>query len=227
MHNDIVQWSFLIILLKVIWIDVLLSGDNALVIAMACRGLPPDQRKFGILFGGLSAIVLRIILTGFIAMVLSVPYLKLVGGLLLLFIAVKLLIPQDEDDADVHQASSLLSAIGVIVVADATMSLDNIVAIAAASNGNLVLMSIGLLLSISFIMAGAQLIVMILDRYPVLIWAGAALLGWIAGDMLASEAIVQRFLYTEALPATIAFGVVIFGFVFLKSPLAFSGETDE
>lgn len=185
---------FWLLLVKIVWIDVLLSGDNAVVIAMACRELPQNKRLFGMLFGAGGAIFLRIVLTAAAALVLNVPYIKLFGGLALLYIAVKLLKPQEDEDADIHASTSLLSAVGVIVVADATMSIDNIVAIAAASGGSLLLLGLGLAISIPLIVTGAALIVRILDKLPVLVWAGAGLLGWIAGEMIFADGTIPNLL---------------------------------
>lgn len=181
------QPVFWLILGKIIWIDVLLSGDNAVVIAMACRGLPENKRFWGMFLGAGAAIALRIALTAIAASVLSVPYLKLVGGLALIWIAVKLLSPSDDNSKDIKHSTSLLAAIGVIVVADATMSIDNIVAIAAVSQNDLLLLSLGLLISISLIVVGASVIMLILNEIPLLIWAGAALLGYIAGELIYAD----------------------------------------
>ncbi|QPF86991.1 YjbE family putative metal transport protein [Bradyrhizobium genosp. L] len=184
---EIAQPTFWLALGKIVWIDILLSGDNALVIAMVCRGLSPRQRMFGMILGAGAAVVMRIALTGAASFLMSVSYLKLVGGLALLVIATKLLAPAGEDDESHKQASSLWAAVGIVMMADATMSIDNIIAIAAASGGSILLLSFGLALSIPLIVAGASLIVAMLDRLPLLVWAGAALLGWIAGEVIADD----------------------------------------
>jgi YjbE family integral membrane protein len=171
---------------KIIWINVLLSGDNALVIAMACRGLAPRQRIWGMLIGAGIAVILLIAFTGIVAKLMALPYLKLVGGLALLVIAAKLLVPEDEGD-DVTAGTSLWHAIRIVVVADIVMSLDNVIAVAAAANGQLPLLILGLAISIPMIIAGAALIMMVLDRFPLLVWFGATLLGWIAGDVIATD----------------------------------------
>ena len=178
---------------KIIWINVLLSGDNALVIAMACRGLAPRQRLWGMVIGAGIAVVLLIAFTGIVARLMVLPYLKLVGGLALLVIAARLLVPEDEGD-DVTAATSLWHAIRIVVIADIVMSLDNVIAVAAAANGQLPLLILGLAVSIPIIIAGAALIMLVLDRFPILVWLGATLLGWIAGEVIATDPAVQPLL---------------------------------
>jgi YjbE family integral membrane protein len=178
---------------KIIWINVLLSGDNALVIAMACRGLQPRQRLWGMVIGAGIAVVLLIAFTGVVAKLMVLPYLKLVGGLALLVIAAKLLVPEDEGD-DVTAGTSLWHAIRIVVIADIVMSLDNVIAVAAAANGQLSLLILGLAVSIPMIIAGAALIMMVLDRFPILVWLGATLLGWIAGDVIETDPAVHPLL---------------------------------
>ena len=175
---------------KIIWINVLLSGDNALVIAMACRGLHGRHRLWGMVIGAGIAVVLLIAFTGIVATLMSLPYLKLVGGIALLIIAAKLLVPEDEND-EIAAGTTLWHAVRIVVIADIIMSLDNVIAVAAAANGQLSLLVLGLSVSIPMIIAGAALIMLILDRFPVLIWLGAMLLGWIAGDVIASDPIDQ------------------------------------
>src|SRR5258708_2527811 len=174
---------------KIIWINVLLSGDNALVIALACRGLAPRQRLWGMIFGAGAAVILRIIFTGIVASLMELPYLKLVGGLALLVIAAKLMVPEQEDEEGVKSASHLWAAVQIVVVADIVMSLDNVIAVAA--NGSFPLLILGLAISIPLIVAGAALIMALLNRLPILVWAGAALLGWIAGDVIATDPAVH------------------------------------
>nr|WP_245473905.1 YjbE family putative metal transport protein [Bradyrhizobium zhanjiangense] len=171
---------------KIIWINVLLSGDNALVIALACRGLAPKQRLWGMLFGAGAAVVLRIMFTAVIATLMGLPYLKLAGGLALLVIAAKLLVPEEVED-DVEAAAHLWAAIQIVLVADIVMSLDNVIAVAAAASGSVPLLILGLAISIPLIVAGAALIMTLLVRLPILVWAGAALLGWIAGEVIATD----------------------------------------
>jgi YjbE family integral membrane protein len=179
---------------KIIWINVLLSGDNALVIAMACRGLHGRHRLWGMVIGAGVAVVLLIAFTGIVATLMSLPFLKLVGGIALLVIAAKLLVPEDEND-EVAAGTTLWHAVRIVVIADIIMSLDNVIAVAAAANGQISLLAIGLAISIPMIIAGAALIMLVLDRFPILVWIGAALLGWIAGDVIASDPVDQSALH--------------------------------
>jgi len=188
---EMLQPAFWIAVGKIIWINVLLSGDNALVIALACRGLAPRQRLWGMIFGAGAAVVLRIIFTGIVASLMELPYLKLVGGLALVVIAAKLLVPEQEDEEGVESASHLWAAVQIVVVADIVMSLDNVIAVAAAANGSVPLLILGLAISIPLIVAGAALIMALLTRLPALVWAGAGLLGWIAGEVMATDPAIQ------------------------------------
>jgi YjbE family integral membrane protein len=190
-QSEMQQPAFWVAVGKIIWINVLLSGDNALVIALACRGLAPRQRLWGMIFGAAAAVVLRIIFTGIVATLMEWPYLKLVGGLALLVIAAKLLVPDEEDEEGVESASHLWAAVQIVVVADIVMSLDNVIAVAAAANGSAPLLILGLVISVPLIVAGAALIMALLNRLPILVWAGAALLGWIAGDVIATDPAVH------------------------------------
>ena len=174
---------FLVSVLQIVWIDLLLSGDNAVVIALACRALPPRQRRIGMLLGAGTAVALRIVFALVVSWLLAVPLLRVVGGGLLLWIAVKLALGEDEDAHAVDESTSLWRAVRTIAVADAVMSLDNVVAIAAAAKGHAELFVFGLLLSIPLIVMGAALITRLLQRFPAIVWAGAGLLGWIAGEM--------------------------------------------
>jgi YjbE family integral membrane protein len=186
-QSEMMQPAFWVAVGKIIWINVLLSGDNALVIALACRGLEPRHRLWGMILGAGAAVILRIIFTGIVATLMELPYLKLVGGLALLVIAAKLLVPESEDEEGVESASHLWAAVQIVVVADIVMSLDNVIAVAAAANGSVPLLILGLAISIPLIVAGAALIMALLNRLPILVWAGAALLGWIAGDVIATD----------------------------------------
>lgn len=177
--------------LKIIGIDVILAGDNAVVIALACRTLPPKQRMLGIVLGAATAVVLRILFTLVIQQLLDVSFLKLIGGLLLFWIAVKLLIAEEPSDQTVKSGSSLWEAVRIVAIADMVMSLDNVLAIAAASGGDPMLIIFGLVVSIPLVVGGATLITNLLVRYPVLIWAGAALLGWVAGGLIATEPLLK------------------------------------
>jgi YjbE family integral membrane protein len=186
-QSEMTQPAFWLAVGKITWINILLSGDNALVIALACRGLDPKQRLWGMIFGAGAAVILRIIFTGIVATLMELPYLKLVGGLALIVIAAKLLVPEEEDEDGVQSASHLWAAIQIVVVADIVMSLDNVIAVAAAANGSVPLLILGLAISVPLIVAGAALIMALLSRLPILVWAGAALLGWIAGDVIATD----------------------------------------
>jgi YjbE family integral membrane protein len=172
---------------KIIWINVLLSGGNALVVALACRGLAPRQRLWGMVLGSAAAVILRIIFTVVIATLMGLPYLKLTSGLMLLVIAAKLLMPESKAEDDVESASRLWAAVQIVVLADIAISLDNVIAVAAAANGSILLLIFGLASSIPLIIAGAALILALLEMLPVLIWVGSALLGWIAGDVIVTD----------------------------------------
>ncbi len=191
---DFSSSTFWVSLLQIIWIDLLLSGDNAVVIALACRSLPEKQRKVGIWLGASAAIGLRIIFALVVTYLLLVPYLKIIGGLLLFWIAVKLALGEDESHAEIDGGTTLWQAVRTIAIADAVMSLDNVIAIAAASRGHPELFIFGLLLSIPLIIMGAQFLTAIITRYPILIWIGAALLGWIAAEMILGDIAVLRWL---------------------------------
>jgi YjbE family integral membrane protein len=196
---------------QIIWINILLSGDNAVVIALACRSLPPKQRFWGILLGAGAAVLLRVFFTIIIAQIMAVPFLKLVGGLLLLWIAIKLLVPSDEHSEDsVKSGDTLMRAVWLVTVADIVMSLDNVIAIAAAAETaaaridiahaltiKTVLIVFGLASSVPLIIAGSALLMSLLERFPVLVWAGAALLGWVAGEIIVKDAAVVSYLGAE------------------------------
>jgi YjbE family integral membrane protein len=194
-ESEMQQPAFWLAVGKIIWINILLSGDNALVIAMACRSLAPKQRMWGMILGAAAAVVLRIIFTGIVATLMELPYLKLVGGLALVVIAAKLLVPEEEEEDGVHAASHLWAAVQIVVVADIVMSLDNVIAVAAAANGSVPLLILGLAISVPLIVAGAALIMALLTRLPLLVWAGAALLGWIAGEVIATDPAVAPLLH--------------------------------
>ena len=190
-QTEMTQPAFWVAVGKIIWINVLLSGDNALVIALACRGLEPRHRLWGMILGAGAAVILRIIFTGIVASLMELPYLKLVGGLALIVIAAKLLVPEQEDEDGVESASHLWAAIQIVVIADIVMSLDNVIAVAAAANGSVPLLVLGLAISVPLIVAGAALIMALLSKLPILVWAGAALLGWIAGDVIATDPVIH------------------------------------
>src|SRR5438270_9609137 len=173
-------------LLKIIGVNIILSGDNAVVIALAARSLPHKQQKQAIFWGAGAAIVLRIMLTLFAVALLTLPWLKLVGSLLLFWIGVKLLIPED-GDADIQASEHLLTAIKTILIADLVMSLDNVIAVAAAAGGSYALLILGLAISIPLVVFGATLLIKLMERFPVIITLGAGLIGWVAGEMLVAD----------------------------------------
>ncbi len=198
--EDFLTAHFWVAVGQIILIDILLGGDNAVVIALACRQLPKAQRTKGIVWGTVGAIVLRVILIAFALTLLKVPFLKLVGGLLLLWIGVKLIAPDDEDGHDNIQGSDKLwGAVKTIIVADLVMSIDNVIAIAGAAQGageqhQLALVIFGLLVSIPIIVWGSQLVLKLMDRFPVIIVLGGMLLGWIAGGMIQSDPGLEDYL---------------------------------
>lgn len=184
------QGSYAVQVLRIIGIDIVLAGDNAVVIALACRSLPPKQRTMGIILGAVAAILLRILFTLVVQQILDVHWLKLAGGLVLLWIAVKLLLTEEASEDSVQSGSSLWEAVRIIAIADMVMSLDNVLAIAAAAHGDANLIIFGLLVSIPLVVGGATLITGLLTRYPIFVWAGAALLGWVAGELIATEPVL-------------------------------------
>jgi YjbE family integral membrane protein len=184
---------------QIILIDILLGGDNAVVIALACRGLPPKQRKLGIIYGTAGAIVLRVVLIAFALALLAVPYLKVVGALLLVWIGVKLMVPQEEDGhTNISSSDKLWGAVKTVIIADLVMSVDNVLAIAGAAESagqhQLPLVIFGLLVSIPIIVAGSQLVLKLMDRFPFIITLGGMLLGWIAGQMAYTDPAVKPYL---------------------------------
>ena len=194
MELDLTSSLFWVAVGQIILIDIVLSGDNAVVIALACRNLTPEQRKTGIFWGGL-----RVVLTVFAAMVMGLPWLKLVGGLLLIWIAVKLMLPEEEEGHDIQASTHLWGAVKTIIVADFVMSLDNVIAVAGAAHGSLALLLFGLAVSIPLIVWSSQLILHWMERWPVIILLGAGLLGYVAGQMIFSDPGVLALL--PALPA--------------------------
>lgn len=206
--TDLAQPAFWIAVGQIIWINILLSGDNAVVIALACRSLPPQQRFWGIMLGAGAAVLLRIFFTLIIAQIMGISFLKVVGGLLLLWIAVKLLVPTEEHGEDnVKSGDTLWRAVWLVTVADIVMSLDNVIAIAAAAETaadrvdiahaltiKTVLIVFGLATSVPLIIAGSTLLMTLLSRFPILVWAGAALLGWVAGEIIIKDVAVERYL---------------------------------
>lgn len=187
---DMLQSSqFWIDLIKIIWINIILSGDNAVVIALAARSVPPHQQKKAVLFGAGAAVVLRIGLTVVAVGLLKMPYLQIIGGLLLLWIGLQLLGEDDEGDGEgvVKAGTTLLAAIRTILIADIVMSLDNVIAVAAAAKGSTVLLMLGLAISIPLVVFGSTLMIKLMERYPIIVTLGAALIGWVGGETIASD----------------------------------------
>jgi len=179
--------------LRIIGVDIILAGDNAVVIALACRTLPPRQRTAGIILGTLAAVVMRIAFTLAVGSLLGVPALALAGGLILFWIAVKLLLAEEGGEENVYSGETLWDAVKTVAIADAVMSLDNVLAIAGAARGDWALIVIGLIISIPIVVGGSTLIMAMLSRFPMLVWGGGALLGWIAGELIVGEAVLRPF----------------------------------
>ncbi len=185
--------QFWIALLQIIAIDIVLGGDNAVVIGLACRRLPVHQRRLGILWGMAGAIGLRVVLIFFAVSLLAVPYLKIIGAILLFWIGIKLLQPEPEEGGHhIEAGTTLWAAIKTIIIADAVMSLDNVIAIAGAAGDSRLLVVLGLLMSIPIIVLGSQLVLKLMDRFPIVIVGGGALLGWIAGGMLIGDVALKE-----------------------------------
>src|SRR3954447_9968861 len=186
MLAELASQAFWLRLLEILGGNIILSGDNAVVIALAARSLPARQQKQAVLWGAGAAVVLRILLTIFAAALLSLPWLKLMGSLLLFWIGVKLLIPEDGED-NIQASEHLMTAIKTILIADLVMSLDNVIAVAAAAGGSYVLLILGLAISIPLVVFGATLLIKLMERFPVIITLGAGLIGWVAGEMLVAD----------------------------------------
>ncbi len=190
---DILTPLFWTALLKIIGVNIILSGDNAVVIALAARNLPPTQQKQAIFWGSGAAIVLRIVLTIFAVALLEFAWLKLVGSALLLWIGVKLLADGDEDEGEAKSHASMFDAVKTILIADLVMSIDNVIAVAAAAKGDWVLVIIGLAISIPLIIYASTILIKVMEKYPVVITIGAALIGWVAGEMAWDEKVIASF----------------------------------
>lgn len=189
------QPAFWAAVVQIIWINILLSGDNAVVIALACRALPPRERKWGMIIGAGFASLLLIVFTGVISTLMTLPYLRLAGGIALVWIAIKLLAPQPHDAEDTPEAvEDLWRAIWLVVIADLVMSLDNIIAVAAVAKGRYILLTIGLAISIPIVIAGSAVVLALMKRFPILVWGGAGILGWVAGDIIAGDPFVRNYL---------------------------------
>jgi YjbE family integral membrane protein len=181
-------------LLKIVWINIILSGDNAVVIALAARSLPPEQQRKAILFGSGAAVVLRIILTVVAAKLLALSYLQIIGGLLLLYIGIQLLSEEEDDEEGEHKTSTMGAAIRTILIADLVMSLDNVIAVAAAAKGNDVLLIAGLAISIPLVIFGSTLMIKLMERFPIIIVFGAGLIGWVGGETIVSDVALKDIL---------------------------------
>ena len=206
--------GYLIAILQIIAIDILLGGDNAVVIALACRRLPKHQRNKGIFWGVFGAIALRVVLIFFALQLLALPYLKIVGGLLLLWIGIKLMQPEDADAHDGMAApTSLFEAVKTIIIADAVMSIDNVVAVAAAADGDFKLVVFGIAVSVPIIIFGSKLVLMLMDRFPIIITLGGGLLGWIAGHMIPTDVVLAPMF--EAAPHWVHIAASITGTLFV------------
>src|SRR5690349_6868017 len=205
MLEELASQAFWIGLAKIIGVNVILSGDNAVVIALAARPLPAQQQKKAVFWGAGAAVILRIILTIFAAALLTLPWLKLIGSALLFWIGVKLLIPEEGDD-NIKASDQLFSAIKTILIADLVMSLDNVIAVAAAAGGSYLLLTLGLAISIPLVIFGATLLIKLMERLPVIITLGAGLIGWVAGEMLVADMALKNWFtgmgveYREAHP---------------------------
>ena len=183
--------DFWIGLLKIIWINIILSGDNAVVIALAARSLPEHQQKKAIMFGSGAAVVLRIALTVVAAKLLALSYLQIIGGLLLLWIGTQLLGGEDEEEGEGGEKAGLWVAVRTILIADLVMSLDNVIAVAAAAKGSMILLILGLAISIPLVIFGSKLMIKLMDRFPVIVTLGAALIGWVGGETIVSDVALQ------------------------------------
>ncbi|HOB67216.1 TerC family protein [Ottowia sp.] len=208
--------DFWIGLVKIIWINIILSGDNAVVIALAARSLPPEQQKKAVLFGSGAAVVLRVLLTVVAAKLLALPYLQVIGGLLLLWIGVQLLGEDDEGEGGHDKENgNLMTAIRTILIADLVMSLDNVIAVAAAAQGNTTLLILGLAISIPLVIFGSTMMIKLMERFPIIVVLGAALIGWVGGETMIGDTVLHGaveanpWLHYAAAVAGAAFVVVV------------------
>ena len=215
------SWEFVAALLSIILIDLILAGDNAVVIAMAVRSLPRKQRQKGILLGSGAAVLLRVVLTFFAAQLLQTPYVKFIGGLFILWIAVKLFVEGAPGEEVHREAHSIWQALWVIVIADITMSVDNVLAVAGASKGNIFLLLFGLGLSIPFVVFTSSLLSMLMDKYPIIIYIGAAVLGKVGGEMIFTDPVVVEAFHPPTwfqygMEALFAVGVILIGKLWVR-----------
>lgn len=185
--------DFWIGLIKIVWINIILSGDNAVVIALAARSLPPHQQRKAVFWGSGAAVVLRIVLTVVAAKLLELSFLQIVGGCLLLWIGLQLLSDDGDEEGESKSYGNLMAAVRTILIADLVMSLDNVIAVAAAAHGNLVLLVLGLAISIPLVIFGSTLMIKLMERFPVIVVLGAALIGWVGGETIVSDASLHDF----------------------------------
>ena len=217
--EEILNNSAIISILQIIAIDLVLGGDNAIVIALACKNLPEKQRKLGIFYGALGAIVLRVIMVFFASALLLISGLKIIGGILLFWIGIKLILDsKKENTLNINQGNNLFEAIKTIIIADFVMSLDNSVAIAGAADGNIYLVIFGLLLSVPIIIWGSNIILKLIDKYPIIIYLGSALLGWIAGNMIQTDIFTTTYFeaneFLKYFPFIGSLFVILYSFIF-------------
>jgi YjbE family integral membrane protein len=214
-------WAFLTSLLSIVIIDLILAGDNAVVIAMAVRSLPADKRKKGIILGAGAAVLLRVVATFFVSQMLQIHYVKLVGGALILWIAVKLFMEGAPEEGTEREAATIFQAIKIIVIADITMSIDNMLAVGGASHGNMFLLLFGLGLSIPLVVLTSNLLSTLMDKYPVIIYIGAGVLGKVGGEMLMTDPFTVKLLqpspiFRYAVEAAFAIGVIVVGKLWMR-----------
>ncbi len=213
--------NFISGIFSIIIIDLVLAGDNAVVIAMAVRSLPQDQRKKGIIFGSGAAVLLRVVLTFFVSQLLQINYIKLVGGILITWIALKLFMEGMPEESSGKEANTMWQAMKTIIIADITMATDNMLAVAGASHGNLFLLLFGLGLSIPFIVFTSNLLSMLMDKYPIIIYIGAAILGKVGGEMIITDPVVMNMLnpgkvVQYSVEIAFAIGVIAVGKLWMK-----------
>jgi YjbE family integral membrane protein len=231
--SEMTQPIFWLSVLQIIWINILLSGDNAVVIALACRALPPRERMWGMIIGAGVASVLLVVFTGVVSTLMTLPYLKMVSAIALMWIAIKLLAPAAHDAEDTPEAvQDLWRAVRIVVIADIIMSLDNVIAVAAVAKGDYVLLTLGLAISIPMVIAGSAIILALLERFPILVWGGAGVLGWVAGDIFSSDPVVLGFFSgsdaakMELVAKVVAAAAVLaVGYVWRTTHKAVPGET--
>jgi len=211
--------EFLVALASIMMVNIVLSGDNAVVIAMASRCLPPKQQKMAILWGSAGAIGLRVILTLVAVVLLQIPYVQFIGGILLIWIAAKLLM-EDKGEEDIEAGTSFVAAVKTIIIADLVMSLDNTLAIAAVAKGDYLLLGLGLALSIPLIIFGSQIIIKLMDKFPIIVYVGAGLIAWTAGEMMMDDhkigSAIHAFMPEWLLPAAVTLGVLALGYWWKK-----------